>query len=150
MTARHHSDTWYVAIMLALLATSWEAVWVVLSLAGAKPRGQLPQAFTRVTAALHLAITNQPIPGGWPHVLWDTARPVSTVAVVLVVVGLVLAVTMAVRLVRRGWGFSSVVGDGPRWWLRRRSDPMAGGQAPATVDKSLDEWLADQASGGDE
>lgn len=150
MTGRHHSDTWYVAILMAALAAVWEAGWLVLSLAGAKPRGQLPQAFGRVMAAVHLAVTNQPIPGGWPHVLWDMARPVSTLAVVLVVAGLLLAVTMVVRTIRRLVGWSSV-GGGLRWRRRQRSDPTAGQQAsPATVDKSLDEWLAEVAAGEDE
>lgn len=149
MTARRHSDAWYAAILLAALAAVWEAGWLVLSLAGAKPRGQLPQAFTRVTAALHLAITNRPIPGGWPHVLWDM-RPVSTLAVVLVVAGLLLAVTMVVRTIPRLAGWSSV-GGGLPWRRSRRSDRTAGQQAPAaTVDKSLDQWLAEQEQGPDE
>lgn len=142
MTGRHHSDTWYVAILMALLATAWEAVWVVLSLAGAEPRGQLPQAFGRAMAAVHVAISNHPVPAGWPHVLWDMARPVSPVAIVLVVVGLSLAVTMVVRAARR------FMGSWPR--ARRGGGSGPAGQPAPAVDRSLDEWLADQAAGEDD
>ena len=143
----HHSDTFYVALLMALAAAAWEAVWVVLSLAGADPHGQLPQAFGRVTAAIHLATSDHTIPS-WPQIAWDLGRPVSLVAVVLVVMGLALAGTLVVRLVLRVLGFSSG-GGGWRRGGGGRGGP-GGGQPPATVDKSLDEWLASVANGDDE
>ena len=132
---------------MALATVVWELGWVILSLAGAGPRGQLPAAFLRVIAAGRLALANHPVPGGLPHVLW-AARPVSTVAVILVIAGLLVAGGVVVRLVLRVLGFS---GGGGGW--RRggggRGGP-GGGQPPATVDKSLDEWLASVANGDDE
>ena len=146
MIAHHHSDTFYFAILMALAAAVWEAGWVVLSLAGAHPRGQLPQAFGRVTAAVHLATSDHTIPS-WPQIAWDLGRPVSLVAVVLVVMGLALAGTLVVRLVLRLMGFSSVGGG-------RRGGGGGGGpsgrQPAPTVDKSLDEWLAGVAAGEDD
>lgn len=143
LAAADHPLEWYVFWLLVLAATVWEAGWVVLSLAGADPRGQLPQAFFRVLGAGRLAITSHVIPGGWGHVLWDSARPVSLVAVVLVAVGLLLAGTMVLRLVRRALGWGS-----PRSPRSAGGGP-AGGQPAATLDKSLDEWLAGVAAGED-
>ena len=147
MAAPHHSHEWYVAILLGIAAAAWEAGWVVLSLAGAKPRGQLPQAFTRVTAALHLAITNHPIPIGWPRVLWDM-RPVSPLAVVLVCLGLSLAVAMVIRTFLRFVEFGPGPGRGGGGGGGGGGGP-AGQPAPA-VDRSLDQWLAGVAAGEDE
>ncbi len=146
MIAHHHSDTFYIAILMALAAAVWEAGWVVLSLAGAEPRGQLPQAFVRVIAAGRLALANHPVPGGLLHVLW-AARPAATLAVVLVIMGLLVAGGVVVRLVLRVLGFRSV--GGGRRGGGGRGGP-SGGQPPATVDKSLDEWLAGVAAGEDD
>lgn len=148
LSTKHHNDEWYAALAGAIVGGAWEIVRLVLFLAGARPQGQLPQAFGRVTAAAHLASTSHPIPGGWAHVLWDPARPVSPVAVVFLSVGLLLVIIVAVRTFRRlrGWG------GGGQWWPRpRRAGPTPGQQAPApTVDKSLDEWLASVAAGDNE
>lgn len=149
LSARHHSDEWYVAVLMAVLAAVWEAGWLVLSLAGSDPRGQIPEAFGRATAAVHLAVSNHPIPGGLVHVLWAPSRPVSPVAVVLVVVGLLLAATMAVRTARRLLGLSAR-GGGIRWPRSGGGTAAAVQPTSATVDKSLDAWLAEVAAGEDE
>ncbi len=145
MTARRYPHEWYIFLLMVALAAVWEAGWLVLSLAGAEPRGQLPQAFVRVTAAVHLALANHPVPRGLPHMLW-AARPVSPTAVVLVVVGLLVAITVVVRLVLRVLEFGSM--GGGRRGGGGRGGPSGGQPAPtATVDKSLDEWLAGVAAG---
>jgi hypothetical protein len=149
LSARHHADEWYIAVVMSIVASVWEAGWLVLSLAGANPQGQLPQAFGRVMSAVHLAVANHAISGGWAHVLFDPARPVSPVAVVLVVVGLLLAATMAVRTARRLLGLSAR-GGGIRWPRSGGGTAAAVQPTSATVDKSLDAWLAEVAAGEDE
>ncbi len=148
MGGARHSGTFDLGIVMALAAVLWELGWVVLSLAGADPRGQLPQAFGRVWAAIGRTLSqpNHPSPN-WPQILWDLGHPVSPVAVVLVVVGLATAGAVVVRLVRRVLGFSSV-GGGRRGG--GGGGGPSGGQPAPTVDKSLDEWLAGVAAGEDD
>ncbi|HUY57827.1 MAG TPA: hypothetical protein VMV12_08360 [Candidatus Micrarchaeaceae archaeon] len=150
LSGRHHSDEWYIAVLLAVLAAVWEVGWLVLSLAGADPVGQLPSAFGRVTGTIRLATSSHRFSGSWVHVLWDPARPISLVAVVLVVIGLVLVSAIAVRNAGRLLEHS-----GRRLGITRpRSGSSTTGkrqdQAGPTVDRSLDEWLAAVAAGEEE
>jgi hypothetical protein len=146
----HHSDEWYIAVAMAIIAAMWETGWVVLSLAGSEPRGQLPQAFGRVMAAVHLAVANHPIAAGWPHVLWDPGRVVTPLAVVLAVAGLVLVGTVVVRAAHRLLDLRA--GRAGMGWPRSGSGAAGKRQEQAgpTVDKSLDEWLASVAAGEEE
>ncbi len=154
-TGHHHSMEVDVAIWGACASAIWEVGWLVLTLAGADPRGQLPQAFGRVWPAVGRALVsvvspNHPSPD-WLQVLWDLGHPVSPVAVVLVIVGLLLTAAIVARAFWRL--LIGVPGRGGRFRWPRQQRGSAAPNRPrvgATVDRSLDDWLASVANGDDD
>ncbi|MHB8323683.1 MAG: hypothetical protein ACYDEA_06295 [Candidatus Dormibacteria bacterium] len=147
-----HEDmalVWYVLFLVGL----WELGWLVLSLAGAAPHGQLGSAWGRVGVAMRDWLFGRPVPSGFMWVMWAPAHPVSPVSVILVVMGMVLVAATAIRILHRlpdikaAWsqrGGASARSTGSR---KRR-----GGRRPASAqrDTSLKDWLANKVHGEDD
>ncbi|MHB8330923.1 MAG: hypothetical protein ACYDEA_01845 [Candidatus Dormibacteria bacterium] len=135
-------------------ATSWEAVWLALRLAGGRPEGQLPSGFVRLGQAWS---HGQHFAGGWVAMLWAPARSASLVLVVLILLveGLVVVAVLQWWRARRRWSQAATSPSRGGWGGRRGPRSGVGGsggnrQKPASsqLDTSLEEWLQDQASGG--
>ena len=162
---RRHSDEWWIGVTVGVVAAVWEVGWVVLSLAGADPRGQFLSALGRAVGWLEVAVSTlasnlalgithphlppRPVPDPGPLV-FATSHPVNLALLVVILlataVGGIGILHRLGRLPSRGgWG----------WRRSRRSGGGAGGNRPkpasSELDLSLDEWLVEQAAGrGDE
>jgi len=143
---KRHSDEIALLELMAAMAALWGVGWVVLTIAGAAPRGGLPSALHRVGTSLGPVLAGHSGTGGWLHILWNPSSPPSLRSVILVSGGLALLAAVLVHLGRRA------VGHVPG--LRSRSQATSSGASPVGSatggGQSLDEWLAAQAAGEDE
>jgi hypothetical protein len=132
-------------ILAAMASLLWSAGWVVLTLAGAGPRGGLWSAAERIGAALWGLLRDRG-QAGWVQVVWNPAHTPALPLVLLTTGGLVLVGAALVRTARY------LLWKVPGWVKFSRSGATAGTStgASAGTGQSLDQWLAQVEAEGDE
>lgn len=133
--------------LAAVILGAWEAVWLVLLLAGDSPQGQIWSVPGRWMAmAIRAQAQHLPTAGGWIGAEWGVYHPVALGPVILVVLGLLIFARVAVHLITHGLptrekrppkGSRGGGGEGRQRPIRNASE----------VNMSMEEWLAKQAAG---